>query len=471
VFLGTDTVWKLKKAVRLPFLDFTAAAERRRFARRELELNAPAAPGLYRDVVPVVRRPDGGLALAAPADDANAVDWVLRMARVPEADFLDARAAAGPLPPALLDALADAVAAYHAALPPIPGLDPVPAMAAIADGNLASALAAGLPAEEARAWHDECRAALDALAPWQRGRAASGMVRRGHGDLHLGNLCLWRGRPVPFDALEFDEALARIDLAYDLAFLLMDLDRRAGRAAANRVMNRYVTRTGDYGLVGGLPAFLSLRAFVLAHVQAARGRLRAGLAYLGAARAYLRPVPPVVVAVGGLQGSGKSTLAAALAPELGRAPGALVLRSDAIRKRRFGVAPEERLPESAYAEPVHQAVAAELVAGCTQVAGGGHAVIADASFVDLATRAAVADAAAGAQARFVGLWLDAPLETLASRVAARRGDASDATVAVLRRTATASPGAAGWTALPAADAPDAVLAAARRAVRAKGGAC
>src|SRR3954453_1507603 len=90
VFVGPDTVWKLKKAVRLSFLDFTDADSRRRYAERELALNAPAAPGLYRDVAPVTRGPDGALTLGGPPE-AEAVDWVLRMARVPAADFLDVR--------------------------------------------------------------------------------------------------------------------------------------------------------------------------------------------------------------------------------------------------------------------------------------------------------------------------------------------------------------------------------------------
>ena len=119
VYVGADTVWKLKKAVRLAFLDFTALSERHRFILRELELNASAAPGLYRDVVPIVRRPDGALALGdAHHATLPVVDWVLRMARVPAEDFLDAIAAAGRLTPPLLDAVSDAVAAYHQALPP-----------------------------------------------------------------------------------------------------------------------------------------------------------------------------------------------------------------------------------------------------------------------------------------------------------------------------------------------------------------
>ena len=449
VFVGADEVWKLKKAVRLPFLDFTTLEARRHFIHRELELNQPAAPGIYRDVVPVVRLPDS-LALGAPGDARPAVGWVLRMARVSPADFLDAIAVAGRLTPELLDALADGVAAYHAALPPL--TEARPPMARVVTDNVASALEAGLDCATVLAWREAEQAALDALAPWLEQRARSGFVRRGHGDLHLGNLCLWEGRPVPFDALEFDETLAITDLGYDLAFLLMDLDRRVSRAAANRVMNRYVARTGDAELVRGLPAFLSLRAMVRAHVEGRMGHPEASHRYLEAAQAYLRPAPALLAAVGGLPGSGKSTLARALAPALGRAPGALVLRSDEIRKRQCGVAPEQRLPPEAYSEEASAEVFATLAEQARQAVSGGQCVIADATFMDPAHRSALEQAARAARVPFAGLWLQAPAAELERRVVARTGDASDATLSVLRNAAAHDPGAGSWQPIEASDA-------------------
>jgi len=465
VFVGADTVWKLKKAVRLPFLDFTDVAARRRFAERELELNGPAAAGLYRDVVPVVRRPDGALTLGKDAGaEAQALDWVLRMARVPPDDFLDAIAAAGRLDAKLLDALADAVVAYHAQCS-VAHIDAARSMRAVTEGNARSALHAGLPAEEVAGWERDEVASLDRLAQWQAARAQAGFVRRCHGDLHLGNLCLWQGRPVPFDALEFDEAMATIDVGYDLAFLLMDLDRRASRGAANRVLNRYVARTGDAALTRALPPWLSQRAMVLAHVQATRHRRDLAASYFDAALGYLRAAAqPVVVAVGGLQGTGKSTLARALAPELGAAPGALVLRSDEIRKRQHGAAPEERLPSAAYTEAASTAVFAALADAARETAADGHAVVADATFIDPAHRRAISTAAREAGVPFVGLWLHAPLPELEARLAARTADASDATASVLRATARAKtfPPRA-WHVIDASDA-DAALAAARRQI-------
>ncbi len=231
------------------------------------------------------------------------------------------------------------------------------------------------------------------------------------------------------------------------AFLLMDLDHRLNRGAANRVMNRYVARTGDAGLVAGLPVFLSIRAMVRAHVEARSGHTDAVASYLEAALAYLNRPPPVVIGIGGLPGTGKSTIARRLAPQIGGAPGALVLRSDEIRKRQWGVAPEHRLSQDAYTPAASTAVFDALAEAAFVAASGGHAVIADATFINPAHRAQLAAAAARAEVKFIGLWLEAPIADLEARVSARSGDASDATVAVLRSAAQANPGAGDWTAI------------------------
>lgn len=441
VYVGRDTAWKMKKAVALGFLDFTGLADRERFCRRELELNRPHAPGIYRDVVALTRGPGGAL---REGGTGPSVEWVLRMAPIPAEDFLDRVAPT----PALLDAIADAVAAMHAAAARAE-VDAPAAMSAILEGNVPSARRAGLDAARVEAWAGAAREELARIAPVLAARAAAGFVRRCHGDLHLGNLCLWEGRPTLFDALEFDEALGRIDVGYDLAFLLMDLDLRHGRAAANRVLNRYVARSGDAGLVAGLPFWLSMRAMIRAHVEAARGRPWGAL--LDAAEAHLRPSPVRMVAVGGLQGTGKSTLARALAPVLGRCPGALILRTDEVRKRRFGLAPEQRLPPDAYAEDVSRAVHDTLFAMARSALAAGQSVVADAVFLDPAQRAAAEAAAHAAGVRFDGLWLEAPLPVLRARLAERRGDASDADEAVLLRAAAVDPGPLAWHRIAAED--------------------
>ena len=297
VFVGRDTAWKMKKAVRLSFLDFTDIAERGRLLRHELALNRRTAPEIYRDVAGVVCT-GGAFALDPEAGPAEAREWVLRMAPVPAEDFLDARAEAGLIDEGLLRAIADTVAFFHLGLPPA-DLDPLASLLEVASGNARAAHAAGLPEARLRVLTERTRMALHARSRWLAARRRDGFIRRAHGDLHLGNICLWHGKPVLIDALEFDEKLATIDLGYDLAFLLMDLERKLGRAAANTVLNRYVARTGDAGLTAGLSPFISLRASVRAHVRKTAGA-QDWERYLAMAEQALNPHPPLVVAVGGL---------------------------------------------------------------------------------------------------------------------------------------------------------------------------
>jgi uncharacterized protein len=439
VFVGPEAAWKLKKAVALGFLDFTAQAARAHFLRRELKLNSGFAPGLYQAVVPVTRGTDGALRLGG---DGLPVEHVLRMAPIPADAFLDRMAEREGLSPDRLEELADVIVACHAGLAPAKASD----FNAVIRGNAAAAIGAGLPTTRVAAWGEAALATHARIASGLAARASAGRVRRCHGDLHLSNLCLWQGRITPFDALEFDEALATIDTGYDLAFLLMDLEHRLGRAAANRVLNRYVARAGDAGLVVGLPLWLSLRAMIRAHVTASQGA--DGLPYLHQAEAMLCPPPPRLIAIGGLPGTGKSRLARALAPEIGAAPGALVLRSDEIRKRQAGVAPERRLGSEAYLREASDRVFAELNAAAEAALAGGHAVVADAAFLRPEERNRIAGAAGATP--FTGLWLTAPLDVLRSRVAERVGDASDAGVGVLEAAAQRPRGPLDWAEIPAA---------------------
>ena len=186
-------------------------------------------------------------------------------------------------------------------------------------------------------------------------------------------------------------------------------------------------------------------------------------AYLSQAVDLLQPRPPCLIAVGGLSGSGKSSVAYGLAPALGQVPGARVLRSDVLRKNLFGVTSTQRLPPSAYGEDVTARVYRRMREEAVAVLAAGRCVIADALHARPAEREAVADVARAAGVPFVGLWLEAPAAVLTARIAARRDDASDATVDVLKRQLAYDLGPMSWTRVDAGGALEAVIAAARRA--------
>ena len=472
VLLAGDTAWKLKRAVRLPYVDFATPERRAAACRREYELNLRTAPALYRDVREIRRGGDGRLRFGG---SGALVDAVVEMRRFDQHDLFEAMAREGRLTAAMIEALAGHVAAFHAAQAPDPeggGLAGLTRAQAInAAGLRASALFAPARREALIARFE---AAREAAAPLLEARRAAGRVRRCHGDLTLRNICLFEGAPLAFDCLEFDEELATIDVLYDLAFLLMDLWRCGARDFANLACNAWLEAAGDDDGLSLAPLFMATRAAVRAHVAAtlaaeslAPATCQAGRearAYFDLAEALLVPARPMLVAIGGFSGSGKSTLALALAADVGAPPGARRIASDRLRKALFGVAPTQRLPQAAYASDVSARVYDELLARAARTLAAGGSVVADAVFDRADRRAAIEHVARDAGVPFLGLWLEAPAATLARRVEARRGDVSDATVAVVEAQIAQGAGAIGWRRIEAGGDQAATLAAARGAL-------
>ena len=490
VFLAGARAFKVKRAVSYPYLDFGTLARRIAVCRAEIARNRRTAPALYLGLCPVRRRSGGALYLgeliADPeAEDAlsgdDLVEVAVVMRRFDQEALLANVHARDELTPALLDALADHVAAFHdsagsAARDPVAGH-----RTEIADNTADLRQRPDIFDADAVADLDaRANAELDRLAPLLNDRAAAGCVRRCHGDLHLANIVLWDGQPTLFDAIEFNDALAEIDVLYDLAFLLMDLDRRGARAAANRVLNRYMGARDDLDGLAALPFHLSLRAAIRAKVgatalatltdPAAQARqLAATRGYFEAARAYLRPAAPVLVAIGGVSGTGKTTVARALAPDLGAPPGALVIRSDVERKRLFGVAETERLPESAYQGSANARVYDRIMDQARRGLAAGRSVVLEATFLRREDRARARKLAQSAGVAFAPVWLTAPAETLKQRVDARTADASDATSAVVAAQLERAPGGQiPWPGVDASGAVAAVVARVRDVLRTAG---
>jgi aminoglycoside phosphotransferase family enzyme/predicted kinase len=433
----------MKRAVRFSFLDFRTLADRERALRAELRLNLRTAPTLYERVLPVTREAAGTLALEGKGQP---VEWLLQMRRFPSDALYENIAERGGLTAEEIDRLAEAVVAFYAIAEPRPDKGGFLGMREVVEGNAEdlSRLAGEALSPEAVAEVDRLsRALLERHAPLLEARRRDGLVRHCHGDLHLRNIVRLDGRPVLFDCIEFNDDFACIDVLYDLAFLVMDLEDRGLGPLAQRLLQGYVERTGEAEGLALLPLFLGARAAIRAKVEgfaagvqaepAERERRRAlARGYLALALRALKPPPPRLVAIGGRSGTGKSSLAAALAPALGAMPGAVVLRSDVLRKRLFGRQPSERLPAEAYAPEVSARVFAEIERGAARILAAGHAVIADAVYGQPSQRAGIAAVAEAAGAPFCGIWLCAPEAELERRVEARRGDASDADAAVVR---------------------------------------
>jgi aminoglycoside phosphotransferase family enzyme/predicted kinase len=435
VFLAGDRALKVKRAVRFPFLDYSTLQKRKQACDAELAVNAPYAPEIYRRVVPITREAGGKLAINGKGAP---VEWAVEMRRFDENCTLDHLSSE--IDEALADALGRVVASAHAHAKPVDGSAWIAALGHYIDEH-AEAFTAHpeiFPPAEIDALARASRAAYARIVPLLAERGRRGLIRRIHGDLHLGNIVLIDGKPVVFDAVEFSEIIATGDILYDVAFLLMDLLERGMSLPANIVFNRYLAETQraeDLDGLAALPFFLSLRAAIRARVTAARLERAAEAKrseIAASARAYfvfaaraIAPPPPQLIAVGGLSGTGKTQLARALAPDIGPMPGAVILRSDVERKMMFGVAETERLPEQAYASQVTERVYGVLIDKARRVLAAGHAAIIDAVFAQPAERDALVTAAKSA-IRVQGLFLTADLATRLARVGSRSGDASDA---------------------------------------------
>jgi uncharacterized protein len=440
VFLAGDRVLKVKRAVRFPFLDYSTLAKRKAACAAEIEVNRRLAPKLYRGVVAITRESDGRLAIGG---DGDPVEWAVEMVRFDENRTLDHLA--NQIDDDLADALGRAVAAAHDKAPIVDAEPWIEALGSYIDEHV-EAFAEHreiFPAADIEALAAKSRAHYRRIVPLLRERGKRGLIRRIHGDLHLGNIALIDDEPVLFDAIEFSDIIASGDVLYDLAFLLMDLLERKLPEAANIVLNRYLAETHrneDLDALTALPFFLSMRAAIRAKVTAARLERAAAAehdkiaksahAYFDFAQRAIDPKAPQFIAVGGLSGTGKTRLARALAPHIAPMPGAVVVRSDVERKTLFGAGETERLPAAAYAPDVTARVYAAIADKARRIVAAGHSAIVDAVFATPQEREALAAAAKAARIPVQGLFLTADLATRIARVGGRTNDASDAGAAV-----------------------------------------
>lgn len=437
VFLTGRYVYKFKKSLKLPFLDFRSLESREYYCRRELELNRRYAPELYDSVVRVTREPHG-YAFDGPG---ATVEFAVRMQQFDESTLFSRLCESGALNETHLDELARTIAEFHRNAAPQPSFSSAASVQKSVRDVLRNIIDANaqLPAPlHVPDFQHRLERLFERLGSLMASRQQT-HVRLLHGDLHLQNICLWKGRPTLFDGIEFSDELASIDTYADLAFVLMDLEVRERRDAATCLLNRYLEITDDFDGLPLLDFYICYRALVRAMVellaigQHAENRsatlVQSVERYLKLANAKLRPSHPRVIAIGGLSGSGKSTLAAALA----RTRGAVIVRSDAVRKHLAAIPLHERAPESAYSASTTAATYQGAGERARRAVEAGFDVILDAVFGEKEQREQASSLARELGIPFRAIWCTVPPAVAAARVTARTGDVSDATLEVLAR--------------------------------------
>jgi len=457
IFLAGSQVYKIKKSVVYPYLDFSTLAKRKAACERELEINRPHAPQIYLGVVPICRTRNGELEIGG---NGEPVEWSVHMRRFGDNALLAKAISRGRPGLSFYDDLADQIARYHRSAPVVIDSTGATRIDAIID-ELCQAFASAEDIIASDKLDKFCKHIIQHANKTRHRlevRGRRGFVRRCHGDLHLNNIVILAAKPVLFDAIEFNEDIAIIDVLYDLAFLIMDLETRAMRAEANRVLNRYVAKTADVANISGLgalPLFLACRAAIRSMVTITRmhqktsepAKAIAGneaLKYFKAAQGFLCTAQPQLICIGGLSGTGKTTVARRLAPIVGRAPGALHLRSDVERKMHFGVEETHRLNASTYTPETSNRIYARLLRKAKLALLAGQSVIIDAVFLNADERGFVERVAHDTGAAFTGFWLQADEGLMVKRVTERKADASDTTARIVRLQLTLPAGTIHW---------------------------
>jgi aminoglycoside phosphotransferase family enzyme/predicted kinase len=441
VLLAGETAYKIKKPVHLPFVDYSTLPARRHFCEEELRLNRRLAPGLYLGVTNITGTPASpGLDGAGPV-----LEYAVRMRRFPPDALFSERIAAGTLDKQDVDELAALLAGFHESAPRAAAADGFSG----ADQRRCTALAA---LEGARPWGSEAalaalhtwmRTEADALAPLWTSRQAGGFVRECHGDLHLANVVRLEDGVAAFDGIEFDPALRWIDVLDDVAFVVMDLAAHHRQDLCFRFLNAWLDHTGDHAGMPALRFSVVYRALVRAQVEHMRSAgSAAARRYLATALAWTQPGKLRLSITHGLPGSGKTWVSQRLLEQ----DGAIRLRSDVERKRLYGLGMQDNSRARGldlYSADATARTYGRLFGMARIALQAGYPVILDAAFLRRTERDQAQFLACGLGVPYSIAHCEAPLPVLRQRLLTRRGDASEADLAVLEhlRPATEALGA------------------------------
>jgi hypothetical protein len=444
VILTGRFAYKIKKPIKLGFLDFRELSDRLFYCEEEVRLNRPWAPDIYLGVVPISMR--GGMPVVD--GDGVAVEYAVRMRQFDQARRLDVELLANQLSARDMDELAETIARQHLSAGVIDAGEHKKKLAHIRNDmwdNL-DALQGLLAADKLRTLRQWTDRQLKKLRPILRSRIDEGFVRTCHGDLHLSNLVRLPSGITAFDCIEFSDDLRNIDVMCDIAFLVMDLVSRHRPDLAYRFLNRYLEVTGDYASMQIFTLYFVYRCLVRAKVaairsqerrdeQGARNDLSRMQKYCDMALDRCQDRVPMLIVMHGLSGSGKTWVSSQLACAMP----ALRIRSDIERKRMFGL--EETadsgsgVAQGIYRESANQAVYRRMHELGATILATGHVVILDAVYLALCDRQRAREIAADLGAGFAIVHTYAAEAIVRDRIQRRAGsgtEASEADLAVLR---------------------------------------
>ena len=441
VFLTGNYAYKVKKPVNFGFLDYSTLDARSHFCHQELEMNQRGAPELYLEVLPVTQAGDkfslGGT--------GEAVEYVLKMRQFPQSALLSEMFEKGTLTEAHMKELGQVVAKYHEQSHSSDRIRTFGEVAQVRQAidenyeqtkNYIGTAQTQTQYAQTKKYTDNFFVGRSSLF---QSRIENNKIRECHGDLHLRNICLWNDKILLFDCIEFNEPFRFVDVMYDVAFTVMDLQARKRSDFGNAFLNTYAEQTGDWEGLQVLPLYLSRQAYVRAKVtsfllddpgipEAAKVEAAATASgYYKLAWEYTKPRQGKLILMSGLSGAGKSTTAQLLARKLD----AIHLRSDAVRKHLGNIPLSERGSDELYTPQMTQKTYDRLLQLGVMLAHQGFTVILDAKYDRVALRMNAIDLASFQQLPLQIIHCTAPIEVLRERLSARTGDIADATADLL----------------------------------------
>lgn len=441
IFLCGEYAYKLKKNLDLGFLDFTSLEKRKFYCEEELRLNSIFAPEIYLEVIPIYEK-DGAFSFH---QKGQVVEYLLKMKEFEQDLILSNIVEKGEFTADLFTELAQKLAQIHQKADSneeISSYASASHIQKIADQNFTQTrkyLGSCISNESFERIREFTLNFIDKNESLFTGRQKSGKIRECHGDLHLNNICLFKGKIQFFDRIEFNKEFRNIDVVYDLAFLIMDFHFRKQSGIATRVQNEYFEQTGDYEGAALLSFYACLRAYIRGKVTAFRldnsentesekeAITAEAKAYFELAESYAKSEKAKLWITCGLSGSGKSTVARRIAAK----KPFLIIRSDALRKHITGVPLYEKGPERIYNSEISRTTYDKLIDLAEYLTGFGVSVLLDAKFDKRKWRSKAMKLAKQKQLDYKIVYCKADPDELKNRLIERSVDVSDADASLI----------------------------------------